>query len=121
MASALGSVRDNGVAASKSFDRMAKSSDSMVLNKSLVTSSSPFSTRLLTSNLRVYIARLKALRAWVQYFLLTSSKLPGQTGSGFLRSARFVQWSTLARSGRSVASRGLVEVQVTRLFRSKKR
>ena len=77
MASALEAASaTNGVAASKSFDRMAKSSDSMVLNKSLAAASSPpFSaTRLLTSNLKVYIARLKALRAWVQYFLLTLSE-----------------------------------------------
>ena len=77
MASALEAASaTNGVAASKSFDRMAKSSDSMVLNKSLAAASSPpFSaTRLLTSNLKVYIARLKELRAWVQYFLLTSSE-----------------------------------------------
>jgi len=65
-----------GEAASKSFDRMAKSSDSMVLNKSLAASASPpFSaTRLLTSNLKVYTARLKALPASVQYFLLTYSE-----------------------------------------------
>lgn len=77
MASALeAAAAANGEAVSKSFDRMAKSSDSMVLNKSLAASASPpFSaTRLLTSNLKVYTARLKALPAWVQYFLLTYSE-----------------------------------------------
>ena len=77
MASALETAAAaNGEAVSKSFDRMAKSSDSMVLNKSLAASASPpFSaTRLLTSNLKVYTARLKALPAWVQYFLLTYSE-----------------------------------------------
>ena len=78
MASALEAAPRPGEAVSKSFDRMAKSSDSMVLNKSLAASASPpFSaTRLLTSNLKVYTARLKALPAWVQYFLTYSETSP---------------------------------------------
>jgi len=121
MASALEAASAaNGEAASKSFDRMAKSSDSMVLNKSLAASASPpFSaTRLLTSNLKVYTARLKALPASVQYFLLTYSETSPdkREDASFALAAVLFRGQLLQRkSGRRVGSRGLVEVQVTRL------
>ena len=62
------------VAASRSFDRRAKSSASIELNKSLADSLSPLAAvMLLTSNLKVPIARLNELDACVQYSWLMYS------------------------------------------------
>ena len=72
----------------------------------------------------MYIARLKALRAWVQYFLLTSSETsPDKREAASVSLSRGLSTKSTFHgkptSGRGFTSRGLVEVQVTRLFRSK--